>query len=86
MPFHICFTKVILIEYKITIEFTESFRDVIWKMQKIERTFYSKSMQIEHNTSSYRLDIISVTNIEHISAEEQSQASVDSQIMITTAS
>lgn len=43
-------------------------------------------MQIEHNTSSYRLDIISVTNIEHTSAEEQSQASVDSQIMITTAS
>lgn len=40
-------------------------------MQNIERVFYRKATQPEHNSSNYKSDIISLTNLEPSIAEEQ---------------
>ncbi|XP_022856736.1 uncharacterized protein LOC111377839 [Olea europaea var. sylvestris] len=70
----------------------------IKKMQNTERAFYLKASQNEPNSSSYRFDIISVTdfdnpspgqeiqaNIDHASLEPKIQTNVvDSQVVVTT--
>lgn len=52
-------------------------------MQNTERVLYWKTTQTEPISSSYRFDIISVTNLEHTNPREQSQPNVDARIMIT---